>query len=320
MAARNTLVAIDAEADDLTALIGDESAQFKTKIAAFQKAFDQLVQDMEAREKSLAALTAGSARLTNFGVTLASGLAAEGDPAAGAAVRFNQAVQELAKAALRFSVEPNPGDADIVHLEKARLTTEIAALKDAPPNNSQLAALLNSLSTPSYLATAAGTGLVLQRADFDSDLAKMTAIGVDIGNASDDLRRRRLEVRNQSIAAAETTIGKVLTSGIVTSGVAIGVGLLLAALVGYSISRLMRRTTNVMSALARGDLTTEIYGAGRGDEIGMMARAIQVFKEAAIEKLGLESQAAAGRRARPRASASPARPKRPRRRKRINSP
>jgi len=56
----------------------------------------------------------------------------------------------------------------------------------------------------------------------------------------------------------------------------------------------MRRMTDVMGALARHDLTCVIEGAGRQDEIGVMAAAVQVFKDSMIEgdRLKAEQEAA----------------------------
>jgi methyl-accepting chemotaxis protein len=46
-----------------------------------------------------------------------------------------------------------------------------------------------------------------------------------------------------------------------------------------------------MKTLAAGDNAVEVPATGRGDEIGAMAAAVQVFKDAAIDKLALEAEA-----------------------------
>jgi len=48
--------------------------------------------------------------------------------------------------------------------------------------------------------------------------------------------------------------------------------------------------THVMQKLSRGDLDTEVVGLSREDEIGEMSKAIQIFKENAIEKNKLEEE------------------------------
>jgi methyl-accepting chemotaxis protein len=75
----------------------------------------------------------------------------------------------------------------------------------------------------------------------------------------------------------------------------------LCALIGWmvvkGISGPIVIMTGAMSKLAKGDNEAEVPGLGRKDEIGAMASAVQVFKEAAVTKLRLEAEAEAARRA-----------------------
>ncbi len=54
-------------------------------------------------------------------------------------------------------------------------------------------------------------------------------------------------------------------------------------IVGRRVSRPIRMMSATMRGLAAHDLTVEIPGTGRGDEIGQMAEAVQVFKDSMIE-------------------------------------
>ena len=62
-----------------------------------------------------------------------------------------------------------------------------------------------------------------------------------------------------------------------------GVLLAIAAVLGFffarSISRPISRLTHTMETLADGDLAVEVSGGHRGDEIGAMARAVEVFRQ-----------------------------------------
>lgn len=60
------------------------------------------------------------------------------------------------------------------------------------------------------------------------------------------------------------------------------------------------RMTHTMEQLARGDIAVEVSGLDRGDEIGGMAKALQVFKENALERQRLEAEAEAERAAKER--------------------
>lgn len=63
-----------------------------------------------------------------------------------------------------------------------------------------------------------------------------------------------------------------------------------AALVAVSLITGIRSLTDTMTRLADGDTSVHVSGQKRRDEIGRMARAVQVFKENAIEKDRLETE------------------------------
>ncbi|MDD5586778.1 MAG: cache domain-containing protein [Alphaproteobacteria bacterium] len=62
------------------------------------------------------------------------------------------------------------------------------------------------------------------------------------------------------------------------------IALLIAMLIGRSITKPMQQLTVPMKRLAEGDLTTEITGRERGDEIGVIAKAVDAFKQYLLEK------------------------------------
>jgi methyl-accepting chemotaxis protein len=81
------------------------------------------------------------------------------------------------------------------------------------------------------------------------------------------------------------------------------VGLIATALAGaasiwissMTIARPLGRLSAAMSALAAGDHSVDIEGQNRRDEVGGMSRAVEVFKENAIERARLEAEAQAER-------------------------
>ena len=76
--------------------------------------------------------------------------------------------------------------------------------------------------------------------------------------------------------------------------VAMGVG---GAMIGRSVSRPVVALSARMRALAAGDKTSDIPGLQRHDEVGQMAAALEVFREAAITADRLEAEAVANRSA-----------------------
>jgi methyl-accepting chemotaxis protein len=63
---------------------------------------------------------------------------------------------------------------------------------------------------------------------------------------------------------------------------------------GRLVSRPIRRMTSVMGLLAAGTLSAEVPDTGRRDEVGDMARAVEVFKQHAIEVERLAAEQDAG--------------------------
>ncbi len=100
-----------------------------------------------------------------------------------------------------------------------------------------------------------------------------------------------VDARERALSqSTQTVIG--LTLAIVFTGfAAVLVGAQLG--VGAWIVEPIKALSAVMDRIARGDAQAVIKGTDRGDELGGMARALQVFKEAGLEKQRLESDAIA---------------------------
>ena len=60
--------------------------------------------------------------------------------------------------------------------------------------------------------------------------------------------------------------------------------------VARSITAPLQRMTVTMNDLASGNLNVEVSGIGRGDEVGEMAKAVEVFKSNAIARQSLEAE------------------------------
>ena len=74
------------------------------------------------------------------------------------------------------------------------------------------------------------------------------------------------------------------------------VGVTLAILIGRSIAGPIGRMTEAMRRLAHGDLTAEVPGLARKDEVGSMAQAVNIFKANGLKVKTAETEAIALRR------------------------
>ena len=96
-------------------------------------------------------------------------------------------------------------------------------------------------------------------------------------------------VKDEAIATA-----KYLQLG--GAGVTIAILIVIAMWLSSQIATPVNRMTQAMRSLAAGDHKVAVPAIGRQDEVGQMAAAVQTFKEAAIEKVRLEAEAADTRR------------------------
>ena len=86
----------------------------------------------------------------------------------------------------------------------------------------------------------------------------------------------------------ETTISGASVLELSIAVAAAILGLLFAWVVARSITGPVVSMTTTMSALAQGDNTVHVPALSNKDEIGQMAKAVQVFKENAIEKVRMD--------------------------------
>ncbi|MBB3354712.1 methyl-accepting chemotaxis protein [Rhizobium sp. BK049] len=115
-------------------------------------------------------------------------------------------------------------------------------------------------------------------------------IGITAVNAIVD------SIATESVAEAgkalETKIETELALAVLAA--IIGLGILIA--IARHVSRPIQRITRSMQELAAGETDKAIPYAGRGDEIGLMAGSVEVFRQNAIARIRLESQAEESRR------------------------
>ena len=92
--------------------------------------------------------------------------------------------------------------------------------------------------------------------------------------------------QEEALAAENDMIQSILVIGLV--------GLFLIAILGYFLARSFSRPitgmTDAMRSLADGNTNVDVPALGRGDEIGDMAAALNVFKQNALSKLAMEEE------------------------------
>jgi methyl-accepting chemotaxis protein len=153
-----------------------------------------------------------------------------------------------------------------------------------------------------YASPGAIHGRNLKPEDLD-DMAKATALadGVDTDSRAlvNELSDFTANISKENAAAAlqlgaEGSETVMLLIGVGLAAIVI-IGALALWMVGAKISGPLNRLSELMKALAAGDLNVSVGGANRGDELGDMARSVEVFKQTAVERARVEDVAAMAR-------------------------
>jgi len=131
-------------------------------------------------------------------------------------------------------------------------------------------------------------------------LAKADAQKIEVlaGNLTENFARVSADVTTQT----DVTIAEAMNISLAVGGASILLSLLLSTIASRRISRPIAAMTEAMAALAEGNLTVAIPATANRDEIGDMAKAVQVFKDNAIQmdKLRREQKDATERAAKER--------------------
>lgn len=119
-------------------------------------------------------------------------------------------------------------------------------------------------------------------------LARMQATNAALGKLSAlQVREAEAEFQRSEAVSSWSRLALLGLLALAAASIAYGIFTVLAQIV-----RPLATMTGTMSRLAAGDLAAPVTGASRGDEVGGMAKAVQVFKEALIAKREADATAA----------------------------
>jgi methyl-accepting chemotaxis protein len=166
----------------------------------------------------------------------------------------------------------------MANLERASLPAEARA------SIKPLRAILDRYAASFELA--ATDTLRIKELHDDQMLPHLAVMQTQIDTAESRLRKEFGAARDSADATIATTISVQEVVGVF----ALILGGLFAFWIARSIIRPVARMTSAMGKLAAGDTEAEIPGREAADEIGSMARAAEVFRQNAIERIRLQAQ------------------------------
>ena len=291
-AERDSLAAAVTALESAASASADGLAGVPQAVQAVRAVIVAAGQAIEQRRDAAARLAASIVALSTATTTLAEGAARSGqreyaEPASALA----GSVARATGAATRFAASETPADADTARTEAARSRELLDGLLAAATGSARI----------QRVGAAAGDALkefVPATADIEAALQSRRQRLAELAGAADraasvmadaagSITAQRARNRAETLSAQAAMRATVLwtAAGAILAGCAIAMAL------GRSIAGPIRRLADAMVVLAAGDLAVSVPAASR-DEVGVMARAVQVFKDSMQEAERLRTEQA----------------------------
>ncbi|MBB4286162.1 HAMP domain-containing methyl-accepting chemotaxis protein [Roseospira goensis] len=282
--------------DTAEAVIADPEATalletMRERIETYREAFSRVMARQAARDSAVAVLTeSGSAAETRLTDIIHS---AERDDDTAAAFQGGLTLRDLLLGRLytaRFLQFGEDSDyaraaAAMTDLD-ARMDTLLGELQD--PQRRQLANEARDFERRYAAGLADLRTALLARNEIIT--GTLDVIGPQVARQIEDFKLEMKAQQDTLGPRAEAAIRQTITVTLVIGAIAVVLGTLAAWIIASGITRPMNGMTDAMGHLAEGNLDTAIPARERGDELGRMAAAVQVFKENAQRVKEMEAE------------------------------
>ena len=186
-----------------------------------------------------------------------------------------------------------------IDLNEKKATDAVDQLKRlAPEDAADIAKIEAAMAT----LDAEETDLITASQDPAHRAIAMTELGakgrtVNLKAAINEYLAQETKVSKDRSQEQDTTQAFAIAVLAVGSLVSVLLSIVMGAVLSRAIAKPVGDMTAAMDRLAAGDNSVEVPAAGRRDELGRMAAAVQSFKEAAIAKVRIEAEAVEHRQA-----------------------
>ncbi|MUO81869.1 HAMP domain-containing protein [Agrobacterium vitis] len=169
-------------------------------------------------------------------------------------------------------------------------SSAVTAAITSPDRLQQFKASLDDLNT--YIGDLKKTQAVItKRNAVITDV--MNVVGPKLGKETEDLKLILKKEQDTLGPRIDETMRDSITTAIIVAALALILASVLAFIIARSISRPIFAITSAMGKLADNQLETDIPGLAYDNEVGLMAKAVNVFKQNAIKIRQLAAQDAA---------------------------
>ncbi len=206
------------------------------------------------------------------------------------ALRLSQAINSGLTNTSRYASTRNPADQDKANAAFARAGRDIAGLKEAAAGSERLLRQLNALDEALPAIRKNIEEIASATAAAEAVNGQRERVNVKLAALLHDLSAIASAAHTANLTGMDRVAVRAGRLGLILSVVALLTGSVLAWLIGRSIANPIRVMTAAMKELAGGNHNVEVLYAARGDEIGEMARTVEVFRQKGLEVQRLEEE------------------------------
>jgi methyl-accepting chemotaxis protein len=280
---------------DGAGLVRTELQTYRSSFAAAAEAVDRL---RAATTKTDA--QGATAALNVGGIQVALANRSDAEPLMNP-MRLAAVVDAVRITVMRYGTTLSTADADDARLalsyaELAIADTE-AEMAGSGPADAKLKSLVAALKAGMTADAAALDEVIKVAGDLRARQADLTKAGAAIDAQVNRINQTLGTVRAEQGGKTAASVQQTQQTVIFSAAGALVLGTVLAWLIGASVSGPIRSMTDRMQSLAAGELDEAIPGGESRDEIGRMARAVEVFRENALAVRRMQSEAGAQREA-----------------------
>ncbi len=275
---------------------GTEGNRDQPGLAAFASGYrgsvDGTFAAVALRRASIERVQTTGTEIRTITSAIAQALEAETDPdLIRSGMRLAQRFQDCDIAASRFLASRSPADSGIAFTSLQAVPAAIEELTRLAGDKRRLRRFVAALEKPLAAYAEALQGVVAADGQLKGAATTRDAVSKAVLVAAAAERDRAAGSQRAAVASMLDSVGSVRRLLLVASLAAVGVGLVLAVLIGRSIARPILQLTGATQRLVDGDLSLDIPALNRRDEIGRMAQALLVFRGHAQEARNLQGEA-----------------------------
>jgi methyl-accepting chemotaxis protein len=207
----------------------------------------------------------------------------------GAARAVEKSAWQVRSDAWRFLAAPDANRQAAFKADAAKALDELSHLQEIDaPDDVQSATTAVALAIAPYASNfdQLSAEMLKQQDLFSQQLQPQIDRLLQLVRGASETQRQALADAKQ---ITDGLIGRTIFVQKSIAGLALALGLLIAVLVGHSVTRPLARMTAAMTRLAGGDTAVQIPSRAARDEVGAMAKAVEVFRQNAIARNELEA-------------------------------